>query len=213
MPAYLAWRSRVSWARLRTSASRLPWTKRGRRSRQLGVERAVAGQVALVEQADVQLDIVVVHLGAFVRRAHGVADAQPGVPQALQKRGDGLLVAAPVPLGFEQQQQIDIGIGKQLAAAVAAHGEHRDAGRQQPEQQCVGGLQHQPVHLGGALGQRGQRIAGRQEGLASNARKHVSLEGRFTTIVVPDADGFGHVVDEDLAVADLAGARGGGQGS
>src|ERR1035437_4825555 len=38
-----------------------------------------------------------------------------------------------------------------------------------------------------------------------------SLEGRFSTIVVPDAYGFGHVVDEDLAIADLAGARGGGE--
>ena len=32
-------------------------------------------------------------------------------------------------------------------------------------------------------------------------------------VVVADADGFGHVEDEDLAVADFAGARGGGQGA
>src|ERR1022692_3174872 len=39
----------------------------------------------------------------------------------------------------------------------------------------------------------------------------LGLEGRFTTVVVPDADGFGYVVDEDLAVADLAGAGGRGK--
>src|ERR1700684_4225368 len=39
-----------------------------------------------------------------------------------------------------------------------------------------------------------------------------SLEGGVATIVVPNPNGLRHVVHEYLAVADLAGARGGGQG-
>src|SRR5215472_230222 len=36
-------------------------------------------------------------------------------------------------------------------------------------------------------------------------------EGRFAAVIVADPDGFGHVEDEDLAVADLAGPRGAGE--
>ena len=66
---------------------------------QPGVERPVAGEKALIQQADVQFDIVVVHLGAFVRRAHRVADAQAGVPKMLQERRDRLLGARHLPFG------------------------------------------------------------------------------------------------------------------
>jgi len=45
-----------------------------------GIQRAVAGQEPLIQQADVQLDILIVDLGAFFRRAHGMAEPQPGIP-------------------------------------------------------------------------------------------------------------------------------------
>ena len=57
---------------------------------QIGIERAVAAQISLVEQADVQLGVLVVDFQALGQRAHGVADAQAGIPQRLQKRRDGV---------------------------------------------------------------------------------------------------------------------------
>ena len=131
--------------------------------RQAGVERAVAGEVALVEQADVQLDVALVNLGALGRRPDGVADAQAGVPQVPQKRRDGVLRVHGQLLGFEQQQQVHIRVREQLAAAIAAHREHRQTGWRGRKQQPRRGFQHQAVHLRVALGQSGRRIAGSEE--------------------------------------------------
>lgn len=47
------------------------------------VERAVACQVTLVEQGNVELGVLVVHLRALLGRAHGMAHAQAGVPELL----------------------------------------------------------------------------------------------------------------------------------
>src|SRR5947209_15321716 len=38
-------------------------------------------------------------------------------------------------------------------------------------------------------------------------------EGRVSTIIVTNPDRFGYFVDEDFAVADFTGARGGGEGA
>ena len=62
---------------------------------QIRIERAVAGQIALVEQADVQLGVLLVDFQALRQRAHGMADAQAGIPERLQKGGDSVLGAAP----------------------------------------------------------------------------------------------------------------------
>ena len=63
---------------------------------------------------------------AFVDRAGGVADLEPGVPQAIENRlGDRL---APGGLLVRQQeQQIDVGAGRLQPAAVAAGRDHRHA--------------------------------------------------------------------------------------
>ncbi len=119
---------------------------------EVGIERAVAGKETLIEQADVELDIPIVHLGALGRRAHGLADAQSGVPESLEKYGDEFLRRRAQPVGLEQQQKVDIGVGKQVAAAVATHGQQGDAGL---AQQGLGGLHHKPVHLVSTLGQSG----------------------------------------------------------
>ena len=75
--------------------------------------------------------LLIVHLEALGRRAHRLADAQAGVPEPLQKRGDRFLARDREALGFEQQQQVDIGIRKQLPAAVAAHGQQGEPRRGQ----------------------------------------------------------------------------------
>ena len=56
------------------------------RGDQLPVEIRIAGQQALIEQADVQLDIAVVNLAALRRSPHGVAQPQALIPERPQKR-------------------------------------------------------------------------------------------------------------------------------
>ena len=101
-----------------------------------GVERAVPGQEALVEDADVELDVLVVDLEAFGGRADGLADAQACVPELPQEGGDGFPVRQRQAFGGEQQQQVDIRVREQVAAAVSADGQQAqafgDIGKQAP---------------------------------------------------------------------------------
>ena len=61
---------------------------------------------------------------AFVDRAGGVADLQPGVPQAIEDRFRDRLAPGGLLVG-QQEQQIDVGAGRLQPAAVAAGGDHR----------------------------------------------------------------------------------------
>jgi hypothetical protein len=81
-------------------------------ARQVGVQYSVARKKTLVEQADIQFDILVVHLGAFLRSTHRVADPQARIPQLLQKRGNRFLVSLRQRVRFEEQQQVYVGIWK-----------------------------------------------------------------------------------------------------
>jgi hypothetical protein len=60
---------------------------------------------------------------AVFQRADAVAEFLIQVDEAVQKLGDDFLLPAGAAC---ENQQIDVGMGKQLAAAVAAHGEHGD---------------------------------------------------------------------------------------
>jgi hypothetical protein len=55
-------------------------------------------------------------------------------------------------LGGEQQQQIDVGIGKQLAPAIPADGEQGQIG-DGGEEQAAGSREYGAIDLGGALRQ------------------------------------------------------------
>src|SRR5208283_1558486 len=131
---------------------------------QSGEQRAVTGQETLIQQADVELGILVVNLQAFGRSAHRLAHAQARIPKFLQKGRNGGLIRPRQLVGPAQQQQIDVRKGEELAPAVTARGEQRktlgNGGKQQP----VGGLHHHAVHPRGALRQRNQRIGGSAEG-------------------------------------------------
>ncbi len=63
---------------------------------------------------------------AVGQRAHAVADLQADVPEEGDEGGQRLAEGRVVVV-LEQQQQVDVGVGMQLAAAVAAHGEQRHA--------------------------------------------------------------------------------------
>jgi hypothetical protein len=68
---------------------------------ELGIQRPVARQIALIEQTDVELDVVVVDFGALARRPHRMTDSHAGVPQGLEKCLDSLPARQRQPLGFE----------------------------------------------------------------------------------------------------------------
>ena len=127
-----------------------------------GIQRPVAGQVPLIQQADVQLDVLIVYLGAFFRRTHGMADPQPGIPERLQQSRDGLRGIPHQPAAFHQQEQIHVGVGKQVPPAVAAHGEQSQAGRKRRPQPIAGGALHHAVHQCGTLRKRPDGIVTRR---------------------------------------------------
>ena len=84
---------------------------------QAGIEHGGRGVQALGRQRD-----------GLVRRPHGVADGEAGVPerveQSLRQRGDGRRLGAVV-----QQQEIDVGARDQGAAPVSAERDQRRARR------------------------------------------------------------------------------------
>ncbi len=76
--------------------------------------------------------------GAFGHRAHALADFQADVPEQCQKAFDGLAENFPVAV-IEQDQQVDVGVGMQLAAAITAHRHQRDIGIFVPVEALPGG--------------------------------------------------------------------------
>ena len=93
---------------------------------ELVVERAVAEQIARFEQRGADRHVGLGLADALVDRARRVPDLQPHVPQAIENAfGDGL--APGGLLVGKQEQQIDVGAGRQQAAAVAAGRDHRHA--------------------------------------------------------------------------------------
>ena len=134
-----------------------------------GVEGAISGQKPLVEQADIQLGVLIVDFGAFGGRTHGLADAQAGIPQVLQKSGDDLLLFGGQAGGRVEQQQIDIGEGEQMTAPIAAHGNDGSARGDAGKQDLRGGLRYRQVDLSGTLRQGGDGISRGEKGLVSRS--------------------------------------------
>ena len=71
--------------------------KRGKRLGEAGVERAVAREKTLIEQADVQLDVLIVDFSAFFGRADRMAEPQAGIPERLEECREWLGVAPARP--------------------------------------------------------------------------------------------------------------------
>ena len=173
------------------------------------IEHAIAGEESLIEQADVEFRIPVVHLAAFGRRAHRVAHAQSGIPEMLQEGRNRGLTLHRLPLGGEEQQNVDIGVRKELPPAIPAHGEHRNltATEGNSSVEAVSRTRRSTW----AVRSASAAIASPLETNSSRMREGLPSEGRFAVIIVSDPDRFGDIEDEDLPVANLARARGGGQ--
>ena len=114
----------------------LAWRSAGGSS---SIQLLVAPEVAGLEQAGADGHVRLGQPHAVVDRAGGVADLQAEIPQHVEHVLDHLL-AMGRPLVGQQEQQVDVGTGRQLAAAIAAdrdQGQLLAAGRVGHVEDCV----------------------------------------------------------------------------
>ena len=91
---------------------------------QLGEQHLLAPQVARLEERRADRQVRLGLAQAFVDRARRLADLEPEIPQEIEQVFDDLLGVRRLLVG-QQEQQIDVGIGRQLAAAIAADRDER----------------------------------------------------------------------------------------
>ncbi|MNU46963.1 hypothetical protein D3C71_358360 [compost metagenome] len=96
---------------------------------QLREQVRVAAHEARFEQARLHGDVGLRFDQAFIDRADAVADFQAQVPQQLHQFLE-LFLRGGVRRLLQQDQQVDVGIRKQFAPAIAAHAHQGRAGRQ-----------------------------------------------------------------------------------
>ena len=91
-----------------------------------GVEGAAAGEVAAIEEGDGEFEIVGVDALGFFQGAGDGAGAEADVPHGLSTSAD---LIAPGGLDFlvgAEEEDIDVGAGKELAATETAGGDEGD---------------------------------------------------------------------------------------
>ena len=93
-----------------------------------GVDGLVPGEIAAVQEGDMELDILRVELGAFVGGADGLTDAQAGVPEGAEIKGQRFAEAVAGGFVDGEKKQVDVGIGEKFTASVASDGHQGDAG-------------------------------------------------------------------------------------
>ena len=127
---------------------------------------ARSAQEARLQQRRLHGDVAPGLGHALAHGAHRRADLQADVPaggdETLERRAQGVVVVQRVFIGH-QHQHVDVGIGEQLGAPVAAHGHQRGArrhGRMQP-QVGEGGIDMacQRLHQAAGGGGGGARLA------------------------------------------------------
>ena len=88
-------------------------------------EGGVAPEPAVLQQAGADGHVGLGLADALVRRAGGMADLQPQVPEAVEDALDQALAPGGLLVGGEEEQ-VDVGEGRHLGPAVAADGDDRD---------------------------------------------------------------------------------------
>ncbi|MGX1317974.1 hypothetical protein AB7M17_001427 [Bradyrhizobium sp. USDA 377] len=91
---------------------------------QLVIERLVAGEEACLQDRGADGHVAARLPDRFIDRARGVTDLQPHVPEAIED-GFGDLLAPGGLLVGQDEEQIDVRLGRHQAAAVAAGRHHR----------------------------------------------------------------------------------------
>ena len=103
------------------------------------VERSGTGEQALFEQAGANRDVVR-HLGlAFLDGAYRMRDFQTGIPEHADEAFDRRRTGARFEGPGQQDQDVDVGVGEELAPTIASYGDQRSA-RQRAD------LEPQPPH-------------------------------------------------------------------
>ena len=164
---YLAWRARaispsfcvMVFHSLSTSPGKTVWCK-------LLVERELAGQEAAVERGQRELEIVGIELAGFFHRPRAGAGAQADIPHALDDRPHrfprlllGLLVG-------EGKEHVDIGIGEEILASVAAQRQQRYILRRLAGKRPAPHFNQDAVHHCRAPPDRSRAVPGTLAGLA-----------------------------------------------
>ncbi len=133
---------------------------------ELLIERKLAGEEAAVERGEGEFEIVGIEAADFLDGAGGGAGAQADVPHALD---DGAHGFAGLLFGFvvgEGEEDVDVGVGEEIFAAVAAEGEQRDIGRRLAGEGATPHFDEDAVDDGGAAADGGSAVAGALTGLA-----------------------------------------------
>ena len=85
-------------------------------------EALITGQMAAIEQGDIELGIFALKFGALGERARGGTDAHAHIPESLAEfAGGGFDALFGGGIGAEEEE-IDVGVREKFAAAVTAEG-------------------------------------------------------------------------------------------
>ena len=145
----------------------------GELARERAMERARAGDEAMLEQARANRDVGLHLVDALADRAHAVTGLEPDVPeetdQPLDERG-----ARAIERTRQQDQHVDVRMREELAAAVAADGDQ--CGRRRRAELAPDGGDH-AIDEPGVLAQQARRVGALEERRAQRgtARAHLVL--------------------------------------
>ena len=130
------------------------------------VERKLAGEEAAIERGQGEFEIVGIEAAGFLDGAGTGAGAQADVPHALDDGADGF---AGLLFGLfvgEGEEHVDVGVGEEIFAAVAAQGQQGDVLRGQAGEGPAPHFNEDTVDDRGAAADGGGAVAGALTGLA-----------------------------------------------
>ena len=133
---------------------------------ELLVERKLAGEETAIESGEREFEIVGVEAAGFLDGAGTGAGAKTDVPHALNDGANGF---AGLLLGFlvgEGEEDVDVGVGEEIFAAVAAEGEEGGVLRRQVGEAATPHFDEDAVDNGGAAADGGGAVASTLTGLA-----------------------------------------------
>ena len=130
------------------------------------VEGKLAGQEAAVEGGEREFQVVGVEAAGFLHGAGAGAGPQADVPHALDDGPDGLAGLLLGLLVGEGEQHVDVGVGEEILAAIAAQGQQGDVLRGQFGKGPAPHLNQDAVHDGRTPPDGGRTIPGALAGLA-----------------------------------------------
>ncbi len=139
---------------------------RENRLMELLIEGELAGEEAAVESGQGEFEVVGIEAAGFFDGARTGAGAQADVPHALDDGADsffGLLLGLLVGEGKEH---VDVGVGEEVLASVAAQGEQRNVLRGLSGEGSAPHFNEDTVDHGGAAADGRGAVSGALTGLA-----------------------------------------------